>query len=813
MPSLHQGKALMNKKKKTTTEGFATDPYASSSSSSSSTQQAYQQTMKAMDESLQASSAASQSFSAAIDANTAAINSSSNSFATQWGQYNATQNQILQTAQTYSNATENDYFLGSNVGVYDVNGMKCYGYITMQGVLKLYQSEQEMTEIQFTNNCGNPNYGGGILEGNLPFSFESYIQNSQDYMYTVVTTTTPNVLIGSPMTIGMQCGLEGQNVYVSTQSNNPTALYYGAYADNPDTPAMEFLQNGDAVFTYQDCLNAAANTGSSMFALQGVNPSNPNQQLAQCALGNDSISASQYGAVVGSCSQGTDMNSYGSGNAISWYALRQGEYAGVFTDVAGAPAMTPVNGGVNSYDYNSCLQYAQTEGWTYFALEDAKSGGPNAKCNVAANYEEVSSYGFAAESDQEAISGHYYGKGYNNAAYFLPQQNPNIGCYNAVGPDGQPGKGWKQQPGGATWNYNSCAQTAVEQDAMYFGLGDLGPNGQEGTCYISNSEAELSQYGTPAATVVQADGATYGTPGVNALYEMNSGGNADLIGSVGRVDENGQLCPYSNNMYMVPATTSDGSGNDSSSTTTTSIIPQTPQPILTVDIPSCGGSQEAPVPIDSIAWGNYQRGSAMTSTTTCGLNTYIDNEEWQSNYQQDILASIYSSIGSTSASMATYLSGSSGAEGFVDSSYSSMEGFVDSSYSSMEGFVDSSSSEMLLAQMEGSDGIFGLLQENQSILQYAKNVNEDLVVAESELTAGLQNITGYSGITFVQQQTTFYLWSFIALLFFLFTAILFGKVVLLGEIESPATGGGLSMMMTGGKKGVVGEKRTSRRRF
>jgi len=798
--SMNQGKAFLDKKKKTTTEGFATsDPFASSSSKSSTS--SYNSMMKGMDQSIQATSDATKMSGAVVGKNKMDMASSITAFDTQWEQYSASQNDMIATATTYFNAIENNPLLGQNVQFNDVDGNWGNGYINMQGVLKIYLTQQDMTAIQYINNCGVGNELG-MIEGNLSFALTSYYSNPRAYVGTIVTTTTPNVLIGSPMVIGMECGLEGSNVYVNTLSNNPTALYYGAYTDSPETPAMEFLQNGAAVFTYQDCLDAAANTGSTMFALQGVNPANKDEQLAQCALGSDSISASQYGAVSGNCNQGTDGYSYGSGNTISWYSSGEAEYMGVFTDVAGQPAMTAVGNGSNSYNYNSCLQAAKDQGATYFALEDAKNGGPSAKCNVSSDYGALSQYGSAAESAQKEVFGKHYGVGYNNAVYYMPSQNGGIGCYNAIGPDGQPGNGWQEQPGGAEYSYNLCYQKAATQNSLYFGLGDMTDNGSSttGTCYLSNSEAEIQQFGPAAATVVQADGATYGVAGVNALYEMNSGGNPDFIGNVGRVDEDGMLMTYPNGMYMVPLL--DNSFNDTSAATaTTSVIPQTPQPVITVDLPNCGGVQGAPVAIDSVSWARYENGGEMTQNTACGLSEYLNRGEMVTNKEQTYLDAIYKSIQSSTKSMGDYLGGSSSSEPFSDMKLvrEGDEGFTDGSFS--------------LATFEADGGILGILQNNEAVLADAKLLEKQMAMEKDEMTLGLENITTNSDISFVQQKTTFYLWAFIAFLFFLFTSILFGKVVIMGENDAAASASSSSTFLTpmSGGGGSSRGRRNSRR--
>ena len=92
--------------------------------------------------------------------------------------------------------------------------------------------------------------------------------------------------------------------------------------------------------------------------------------------------------------------------------------------------MIVIDGGANSYSYNSCYQYANANGYIYFALQNG-TGPSNAKCCVSNNIVQLVQYGTNADgagrgtvtSLTSSVDGKVYGGGWANAVYMVSSTN------------------------------------------------------------------------------------------------------------------------------------------------------------------------------------------------------------------------------------------------------------------------------------------------------------------------------------------------------------------------------------------------------
>jgi hypothetical protein len=116
-------------------------------------------------------------------------------------------------------------YLGRNVQF--TNGTKAY--VTYQGVVKPYPSDEIYQQTAEKNGCSNKT----LMQINL-----AYLSS-----YTLGSTipTQPQLIVGTPMQLGQSCGNEGNNVFVNKLVNDPKVTYKGCYNDNTASPLMTFI--------------------------------------------------------------------------------------------------------------------------------------------------------------------------------------------------------------------------------------------------------------------------------------------------------------------------------------------------------------------------------------------------------------------------------------------------------------------------------------------------------------------------------------------------------------------------------------------
>jgi len=121
----------------------------------------------------------------------------------------------------------NNPYLGKNICI---NGGKACGYVTNQGVFKLYPADNNYTYNATMGKNGCPSTPYEVITGDGDVN----VVGSQ-------ISSTPPLVVGTPMQAGQSCGNEGSNVFVDKLINNPNPTYEGCYADNTSSPVMTFI--------------------------------------------------------------------------------------------------------------------------------------------------------------------------------------------------------------------------------------------------------------------------------------------------------------------------------------------------------------------------------------------------------------------------------------------------------------------------------------------------------------------------------------------------------------------------------------------
>lgn len=419
---------------------------------------------------------------------------------------------IEKVKTTLTNITNNPY---ANKNVTLTNG-KTY-YVTNKGTSKLYDSPTTFTATNGKNNCPS---GSTVLNLNS-------LSN--------VTTA------GSNMVSGQSCGNEGANVFVNKTLNTPSSEYVGCYNDSTTSPSMTSVNNGSKIYNYATCQEAAVNSGSSYFGLQGLDTTT---NLSACYVSNDLTSSQKYKVAKTMCN--TDSNGYVYGNTLvnAIYKSPTGAatYVGTYKDTP-TRAMTLVNNGSNSFTYETCKQQAINTGNTYFGLQSFNSKTQKAQCALSNDFSTASQYG-EKNSSYTGNDKKKYGGSWTNAIYQLESDLSNYkGCYN----DKEDAPAMTALGNGvSTYSFSTCKDEAVKGGYGYFAL--QGTSSGSSKCFASNDLPSAKKYGEAKPCNKSSDGQTYGNNGINAIYKMNQVGDNSSVGKMGYVDYNSNVTEFPDSM-------------------------------------------------------------------------------------------------------------------------------------------------------------------------------------------------------------------------------------------------------------------------
>jgi len=561
-------------------------------------------------------------------------------------QYKTANTVMIQDVKTTVDKMSSNAYLNQNVTLSDG---KTY-YVTGKGVTKLYDS----TATYYGTNGKN-----GCPSGSTSVSL----------------STIPNTTKGSNIVVGQSCGNEGSNVVVNKVLNTPSSSYVGCYIDSSSNPSMTSVDNGNKIYNYASCQEAALNSGSSYFALQGLDQTT---NLSSCYISNDVSSAKKYGEATTMCNSDSDGNVYGNTLVNAIYESPSGNttYVGTYGD-GPTRAMSLVNGGSRTFTYNSCREQAIKTGNKYFGLQYFNSGNQLAQCTLSNDFTEASKYG-KKYNYSTGKDGKIYGGGWSNSIYQVESDLSNyIGCYNdsATSPAMT-----SVGNGSATYSFSTCKEAATSSGSKYFAL--QGTSAGSSKCFVSNDLSTAKKYGEAKPCSKSLDDKNYGNNGINAIYKMNQLGDASLVGKMGYVDFNSELKEFPSSMIGLEDTydrydnygttltsvatlqnatydsaaskcsssssyygfTLDSStnvavfyGKDIISPSNRILKPNTTLYIREQSIQNLNNSCNKQVTnIDSTQWKNYVKKSGyMSQSTTCDLSNAITNASKKSDIIQN----------------------------------------------------------------------------------------------------------------------------------------------------------------------------------
>ncbi len=428
--------------------------------------------------------------------------------------YNTVNNSSADKIKTKLTNITNNPYANKNVTLSDG---KTY-YVTSKGTSKLYDSSATYNATNGQNNCPS---------GSTSLNLRSLSD---------VTTS------GSNMVSGQSCGNEGSSVFVNKTLNTPTSEYIGCYNDSTTSPSMTSVNNGSKIYNYASCQEAAVNSGSSYFGLQGLDSTT---NLSSCYISNDLATAQKYKVAKTMCN--TDSNGYVYGNTLvnAIYKSPNGTatYVNTYKD-SPSRAMTLVNGGSGTFTYESCKNHAMNTGNTFFALQNFNSKNQTAQCAVSNDFTKASQYGIKKNSSYIGKDKKTYGGGWANAIYQLESDLSNYkGCYNdRADKPAMTSLG----SGKSTYSFSTCKDEAVKNGYGYFALQGIGSGSSK--CFASNDLSSAKIYGEAKTCSKSLDGKNYGNNGINAIYKMNELGDASSVGKMGYVDYNSNVTEFPDSM-------------------------------------------------------------------------------------------------------------------------------------------------------------------------------------------------------------------------------------------------------------------------
>jgi PAN domain len=303
--------------------------------------------------------------------------------------------------------SDGDSYLGQNTNFASSNAI---GYVTEQGVFKTYGEDSSvLNSVSGQNGCPDASQfvtnESGII---YPYSQGSTSENTGNIALTV----------GSPMQLNQSCGNEGKNVFVDSLTKNPTSSFLGVYYDSLETPSISFIDNGNKSYTFDTCMQAAANYNSPYFSLQGADTTNTSEQRVQCGLSSDVTSAMQNGVANSTpCRPGSDGANYGCPNCVFLYETSTADNIGCFQ--MNANQQTNMNLLLSNTDYATCKTTAANQNISFFALGPQMSNGAN--CYGSNSISEATMGGLCQSS--VTIDGQPYGAEGINAIYKMTSQS------------------------------------------------------------------------------------------------------------------------------------------------------------------------------------------------------------------------------------------------------------------------------------------------------------------------------------------------------------------------------------------------------
>ena len=202
-------------------------------------------------------------------------------------------------------------------------------------------------------------------------------------------------------------------------------------------------------------------------------------------------------------------------------------YIGCYNDSLEPRAMTPINNGLQNYNFTSCKQMSMDTGNLYFGLQNLNPTTKKSACYVSNDYDKTTKYKKATPDTipcQPDTSDNYiYGGPLVNAIYKTPDAT-YLGLLRK-NRETSPPKMKLLNDGSATFTYETCKQAAKTANKTYFGLQDFDKNTQKSACSLGNDISTINSNINAGATryaTGTTDKKKYGITGNIAIYQVDT---------------------------------------------------------------------------------------------------------------------------------------------------------------------------------------------------------------------------------------------------------------------------------------------------
>lgn len=480
-------------------------------------------------------------------------------------------------------------------------------------------------------------------------------------------TSEPTIFTFTPPTTAWQ---KYSTTFTLSSSGNYALGFYGTITSSDNSTAIQGIQllrtgTGEGgSYTYNQCKEAAIDSGYQYFSLQDINAST---SQGYCAVSNDLPTITSLGASMvpsGQVPLWSSKTSKQTGNSAilslsgalsvissSGQAVfntpnstaQPSNYLGCYGDGPNR-AMPLYNNGSQQYSNEQCQQIAKQNGATYYGLQNSTSG-TNAQCALSNNLAQTTSYGKAGNCTKIS-NGSYSGGGWSNAVYntSLPQSNyflilqddGNMVIYRGTSPSDNQGVIWatgtnkKQQQTNPNYaaSKGKYGKNWISQGST-LAAGDWIGSNSGNMALIMQSDGNLVLYTFKNVSNCQKmqDGNNGGGVGANSIYNIGKVGIQGNLSQLAYIDENAKLHSYpsTNTQYgssYLELPGMDSAGND---------IPGAAFGNATVD--SCKSSCNSNTKCAGFAFNNntcYPKTSDMypngTKQINQNINLYIRNK-------------------------------------------------------------------------------------------------------------------------------------------------------------------------------------------
>jgi hypothetical protein len=415
-------------------------------------------------------------------------------------QYQDLMDKINKTSEDYIKRTTNNPYAGKTIRF--TGGDICY--VTQEGVVKYIESMEIWNSVAGKNGC---------------LVTKTYTDVPVKYPDTDIQgTSIPelNLILGPHMQLGESCGNAGKNVFVNTLLNNTKDKYVGCYKDNRKSPLMTFIGSSPP----PDVLIQNGNFSNSKIENNSYKYLSWNTTLIpgwnfNCVISNNS---SAWGFPM----------PYPNGQQCAIIQGTQELWTFDYIDfVEGTEYIISfIACGRNCCDKSGKSNTINVglEGQTFFTVDPPVNKWKTYyKTFTISGSKRISFKGTITNDRSTAI------------------QNVQLST---------------SKPADGTYTYESCKQSAINNDYQYFSLQGVNNATSSGFCAVSNSEPTSSSLGESIITDTQISlwvtktnnfGNTAFLNGQGSLVVNNSGGTAvwaspsqkatDYIGCYGDANE------------------------------------------------------------------------------------------------------------------------------------------------------------------------------------------------------------------------------------------------------------------------------------